>query len=93
LSLNIGKDVSIAVSRIAIVGICTDLLPMLFLTAAVAVVGKTSAKAIKAVIIYLFILPILLNIDRLSIDYSLSSVSNLALYHLPASKLVGVCRP
>jgi hypothetical protein len=66
---------------------------MLFLTAAFAVVGKTSAKATKAVIIFLFIVPILLNIDGLSIGYSLSNVSNLALYHFPASSWLGVCRP
>jgi hypothetical protein len=45
------------------------------------------------VISFLFIVPILLNIDRLSIGYSGSFVSNLALYHFPASKSVGPFRP
>jgi hypothetical protein len=65
----------------------------LTLGAAFAVIGSASVRATRAVIIFLFIVTILLNIDGLSIGYSLSSVSNLALYHLPASSWVGDCRP
>ena len=54
-----------------------------------AIVGIASVKATRAAISFLFIVPILLNIDRLSIGYSLSRLSNLALYHLPASRSVG----
>jgi hypothetical protein len=57
------------------------------------VIGAVSIKATRAIVIFLFIVPILLNIDRLSIGYSLSRLSSLALYHLPASSWVGDCRP
>jgi NADH:ubiquinone oxidoreductase subunit K len=84
---------SIAVSRIAIVGTDVDVLLILTLGAAFAVIGSASVRATRAVISFLFIVPILLNIDRLSIGYSGSFVSNLALYHFPASKSVGPFRP
>lgn len=84
---------SIAVSRIAIVGAVTDVLFKLTLGAAFAVIGNANVRATRAVIIFLFIVPILLNIDRLSIGYSLSNLSNLALYHLPASRSVGAFSP
>jgi hypothetical protein len=66
---------SIAESRIAIVGAGKDVFLRLFLGAAVAIVGIASVKATRAVISFLFIVPILLNIDRLSIGYSVSVAS------------------
>jgi hypothetical protein len=66
---------------------------ILTLGAAFAVIGSASVRATRAVISFLFIVPILLNIDGLSIGYLLSVVSGLALYHFPASRSSGAFMP
>jgi hypothetical protein len=54
-------------SRIAIVGAGKDVFLRLLLGAAVAVIGAVSIKATRAIVIFLFIGTILLNISGLSI--------------------------
>ena len=78
LPLKIGRDESNAVSRIATVGVIV----LLDRLAALDEAGTMSDKAINAVIIFLFMWSILLKIQVSVNSYLLS---NLALYHLPAS--------